>query len=145
MKHQPEIGEHRVIFVWQQDVRRLHIPVKHVVRMGMMQRVGDLSRQLHRAANVQPTGPQDLAERRSVDELHDDVATAVVTPAPIVNLHHTLVLQLPRGPRFAQELRHRVFGQSVRVTRYFNGHDPIRVRVLGLVDLTETSRRPDRT
>jgi hypothetical protein len=112
----------------QHDVRRLQIAVHDAVPMRVLERVDDVDRVLKQLLDRQRSGEQALAERLTLDVLHDQEWNAVVF-AEVVQRADVRVIH--RGERAGLALESllpcRIRAQVAR--QDFDGDRPIQTRV----------------
>jgi hypothetical protein len=116
------------------DVGGLQIAVCHALTVRLVERVGDLRRQLERLADRQRAALQPVGERFALQVFHDQ-KVGLVFAADVVEHADVRVVQRRDRPRLALEaLSH--FG-VIGKTRgeYFDGDGPFQSRVGGLVHL----------
>ena len=70
---QPEIEHPGVAVPAHQDVARFEIAMHDAARVGGIERVGDLDREVEQSLGAEPVLGDELTERPSLDELHREV------------------------------------------------------------------------
>ncbi len=112
------------------DVLGLYVPVNDPFAMG----VGEGARHVDQdrsclSASKRTTVPNELAEGRSMDVLHDERKTVFVQGLDVVDLHDVGVLELAYQPRFAQQAGERLVVGGRGGSQDLDGHRPIELAV----------------
>ncbi len=136
---QAKVAQNRIASRVQQDVARLNIPVNHTLRVGIIQRGGELLHRvddfLWRERTPLPSSQVDLdTEIGPLDIFHDQVVATLVTPK-IVDLDDVGMTQGCDGPRLTLESRGDLrIGLQV-TTQHFDSHVAVEDGVDAFVDL----------
>src|SRR6185369_13058582 len=134
---QTEIQNLGVAALGDENICRLDIPMNDAVRMGGIERVGDLYSQVKQQWQWQWVVGNALSQSRAIQILHRDKAL-VLRLADFVNHADVGMIEAGGGPRFpAEPFQHRgVFGDQLG--QEFKSHHPAQLNVFGLVHNAHT-------
>ena len=136
-----EVGDLDAVAGLEHHVGRFDVAVHDVVRVGIVQGVGDLGSDGRRPLHRQATGSDDLLKSRAVDELHGQVAQALEV-TDVVDRDDVGVFELGRDLRLTFEARQQLVkpgtggGQAVEADG-LDRHHAAEESILGLVDGAE--------
>ena len=102
----------------QKYVARLQVPMQHVMRVRIAQRIGDLDRILECLVNRDRAARQARGQRLAVEELHDEIvdsagAAGVEEAAEVRVLEHGTDLALAVEPRKGRRIRGKGIGNDL--------------------------------
>jgi hypothetical protein len=130
---QAEVGDVRAALGVGQHVGRLQVAVEDAAHVGVMQRLGHLGHERRGGARVVLSGVQATDEAPPGDQLHGEVALAVVL-AHLVERHDPGVVEQRHGLGLVLEPPQIVVvGQDAGLD-HFKGHRPVETELAGLVD-----------
>ena len=90
----------------EDDVRRLHVSVDDVMRVGVRETCGDLEHDLDGALHGETRGGvEDLGERRSHEELHREPERPLLLLAEVEHAHEVRMIEEARGAALGVEAR----------------------------------------
>jgi hypothetical protein len=127
-----EIHEHRPARLGQDHVARLDIAMDHRVLVRVRQRFGHARDDVGHLTPVRTAAAQPVVQRRSVEQVRDDEALAVVD-ADVEDSDDAGVAKAGEIARLAQEDVLGIAGQELR-GRHLDGHFAVEVRVVASVN-----------